>query len=121
VLAGVGGQYGLFVATYAIAGVYLSQPHTQVVVIGHGELADRLYDEAVRPFSVNKAALKFDFNHAVPQNLPPALAQTIPHLPTVKEQQTAAVLCSGISCQAPIFLPEELRQAVGRSLAAAQK
>jgi uncharacterized protein len=121
VLAGVAGQYGLFVATYAIAGVYLSQPHTQVVVIGHGGLADRLYDEAVRPFSVSKAALKFDFNQAVPQNLPPALAQTIPHLPTVKDQQTAAVLCSGLSCQPPIFQPEDLSQALRGNLAASLK
>ena len=38
VLAGVAGRYGLFAATYGIAGVHLSQPHTQVVVIGEGEL-----------------------------------------------------------------------------------
>jgi uncharacterized protein len=112
VLAGVGGQYGLFVATYGIAGMHLSQPHTQVVVIGGGELAGRLYHEAVRPFSVSKAVLRLDFNTAVPQNLPPALAQMIPHLPVVREQKTAAIVCAGFSCQPPISDPEQL----GRSL-----
>jgi uncharacterized protein YyaL (SSP411 family) len=112
VLAGVGGQYGLFVATYGIAGTHLSQPHTQVVVIGGGESADRLYHEAVRPFSVSKAVLRLDFNTAVPQNLPPALAQMIPHLPVIREQKTAAIVCTGFSCQPPISDPDQL----GRSL-----
>jgi uncharacterized protein len=112
VLTAGAGQYGLFAASYAIAAVHLSQPHTQVVVVGSDQLADRLYDEAVRPFSVTKAVLKFDFNRVVPQNLPPALAQTISHLPVVKEQRTAAVICSGFSCQPPISAPEELARSL---------
>jgi len=36
VFAGMAEQFGIFGATYGIAGVYLMQPHTQVVVIGEG-------------------------------------------------------------------------------------
>jgi uncharacterized protein YyaL (SSP411 family) len=120
VLAGVAGQYGLFAATYGIAGVQLSQPHAQVIVVGNGELADQLYAEAVAPFSVSKAELKLDFDKIVPQNLPPTLAQTIPQLPAVKEQKTAAIICAGLSCQPPIFNPEQLASSLRQSLAASQ-
>jgi len=117
VLAGVAGQYGLFAATYGIAGVHLSQPHTQVVVVGNGELADQLYSQAVAPFSVTKGVLRLDFNKVVPQNLPPVLAQTIPHLPAVKEQKTAAIICAGLSCQPPISDPEQLARNLRQSSA----
>ena len=116
VLAGVAGKYGLFAATYAMAGVYLSQPHVQVVVIGSGGLAERLYDEAVNPFSASKAVLRLDFNQVVAQNLPPSLAQTIPQLPAAKEEKTAAIICAGFSCQPPISDPEQLARALRQSL-----
>jgi uncharacterized protein len=108
VLAGVAEQYGLFAASYGIAGLLLSQPHTQVVVVGNGELADRLYHQGVRPFSLTKAVLKLDFNEAVPDNLPPVLAETIPRLPSVRERRTAAILCTGFTCQPPVSEPEKL-------------
>jgi uncharacterized protein len=108
VLAGVAGRYGLFAATYGIAGVHLTQPHTQVVVVGAGELAQQLYSSAVRPFSVSKAVLQLRSEQAAPQNLPPALAETIPRLPMIKDGKTGAIICSGFSCQPPIFDPGEL-------------
>jgi uncharacterized protein len=108
VLAGVAGRYGLFAATYGIAGVHLTQPHTQVVVVGAGELAQQLYSSAVRPFSVSKAVLQLRSEQAAPQNLPPALAETIPRLPMIKDGKTGAIICSGVSCQPPIFDPGEL-------------
>ncbi|MGA7380226.1 MAG: thioredoxin domain-containing protein, partial [Terriglobales bacterium] len=116
VLAGVGGRYGLFAATYGIAGVHLSQPHTQVVVIGHGEAALQLYSSAVKSFSVSKAVLKLSYEQAVTQNLPPALAETIPQLPAIQEGRATAVICSGFSCQPPIFNAEELASTLRRTL-----
>src|SRR5713101_3287808 len=95
VLAGLAGKFGIFAATYGIAAIHLLHPHTQIVVIGNGELADRLYAAAVAPFAFNKAALKLAANEAVPQNLPSTLAETIPHLPVVKEGKTGAVICAG--------------------------
>jgi uncharacterized protein len=108
VLAGVAGRYGLFAATYGIAGVHLAQPHTQVVVIGEGELAQQLYRTAVRSFSTSKAVFKLTPAQVVPQNLPPALAETIPQLPALSQGKAAAVICSGFSCQPPILDAEEL-------------
>ena len=117
VLAGMAGQYGLFAATYGIAAVHLSQPHTQVVIIGGGELAERLYNAAVAPYAASKAVLKLAPSKAVAQNLPPALAETIPQLPAVKEKQTIAVICAGFACQPPISDPEELSHSLRRLLA----
>jgi uncharacterized protein YyaL (SSP411 family) len=95
-----------------MAAVHLSQPHTQVVVIGEGDLAEQLWRVAVTPFSATKAVLKLAFNKAVAQNLPPALTQTIAQLPAVAAEQTAAVICSGFTCQAPISDAEELAKAL---------
>jgi uncharacterized protein len=86
----------------------------QIVIIGNGELADRLYNAAVAPYSASKAVLKLAANKAVPRNLPPALAETIPQLPAVKEEKTVAVVCSGFTCQPPISDPDELARSLHR-------
>jgi len=108
VIAGLAAQYGLFVATYGIAAVHLSHPHTQIVIVGNDELAGRLYNAALAPYSAGKAVLRLAANQAVPQNLPPALAESIPQLPAVKEEKSAAVICSGFTCRSPISDPVEL-------------
>jgi uncharacterized protein YyaL (SSP411 family) len=116
VLAGLAAQYGLFAATYGIAAVHLSQPHTQVVIIGSGEPAERLHAAAIAPYSASKAVLQLAPSKAVAQNLPPALAETIPQLPAVKEEKTVAVICAGFTCQPPISDPEDLAQSLRRLL-----
>ena len=116
VMAGVAGQYGLFAATYGIAGVHLSASHTQVVVMGNDELAQQLWRTAVTPFSLTKTALQFDFDKLIAPNLPPALAETLLNLPDVKDQRTAAVLCSGFACQPPIHDPQQLTTTLGQQL-----
>src|SRR5579863_8841763 len=108
VIAGLAAQYGLFVATYGIAAVHLSHPHTQIVIVGNDELAGRLYNAALAPYSAGKAVLRLAANQAVPQNLPPALAESIPQLPAVKEEKSVAVICSGFTCRPPISDPVEL-------------
>ncbi len=107
-IAGLAGQYGLFAATYGIAAVHLLHPHTQVVIVGNDELAGRLYDAAISSYAANKTVIKLEANESVPQNLPPALAETIPQLPGVKEGKTVAVICSGFTCQPPVSDPDEL-------------
>ena len=84
VFAGVAEQFGIFGATYAAAGVHFLQPHTQVVVIGEGDDAQRLYAAAVSSFAFNKAIIKLTPNEAVAANLPPALGTTIPALPAIR-------------------------------------
>ena len=108
VLAGLAGQYGIFAATYGIAAVHFSQPHTQVVVVGNDALADELRAAAIKDFRFVKAVLKLPAEKAVRANLPPALAETIPSLPFLKEGKTGAVICAGFSCLPPILEVEEL-------------
>src|ERR1700730_10313002 len=109
-LAGVAGKFGIFAATYGIAAVHLSRPHTQIVVIGEDDLAEQLFAVATSVFGLHKSVLKLAANEAVPQNLPPGLAETIPHLPVIREGKSAAVVCSGFSCQPPISDPEQFRR-----------
>ena len=108
IIAGLAGQYGLFAATYGIAAVHLLHPHTQVVIVGNDELAGRLYDAAIASYAANKTVLKLEASKAVPQNLPPALAETIPQLSGIKEGKTFAVICSGFACQPPVSDPDEI-------------
>ena len=115
ILAGLAGQYGLFAATYGIAAVHLSRPHTQVVVVGNNEVAQDLYKSAVAPFALNKAVIKLTgLENIVSQNLAPALAETIPHLPALSEKTSAAIICSDFSCQPPIANPKELTESLRR-------
>lgn len=108
--AGAASQYGIFAATYAIATVWYTRAHTQVVVVGNGEAADRLAAEAVAPFSLTKSVLRLADSEAAPQYLPPALRDTVPLVPAVREGKTAAVVCSDFSCSPPLFDPNELSQ-----------
>ena len=109
VFAGGAEKYGMFAATYALAVRDFTQPHTQVVIVGQDDIADQLCRNALHPLSLSKAVLRISAAAAVPQNLPPALAETIPNLPALRENRSFAVICSGFSCQAPIFEPAELR------------
>ena len=116
--AGVAGQRGIFAATYGLAVVRFLQPHTQVVVVGNDEAAVALYRAAVRPLGLSTAVVRLDADKVVAQNLPPALAETIPNLPALGGDQSPggqsfAVVCSGFACQPPIFDAEELARALG--------
>jgi uncharacterized protein YyaL (SSP411 family) len=112
VFAGMAGQYGIFCATYGIAGVQFSRPHTQVVIIGDDELASQLYSAACAQFAFNKSVIKLKANQAVPQNLAPALGETIPHVPGVASGKSTAVICSGFTCQPPLFEVKGLKSAL---------
>jgi uncharacterized protein YyaL (SSP411 family) len=107
-LAGTAGQYGIFAATYAIAATYLSQPHTQVILVGDGDLSDELYSAATKLWAFNVAVLKLAANESVLENLPPALAPTIPNLPFVKQGVIAALVCHDFRCESPIAEPSVL-------------
>jgi uncharacterized protein YyaL (SSP411 family) len=110
---GVAGQHGIFAATYGLAVVRFIQPHTQVLVIGKDEAAEKLYRAAVQPLGLSTAVLRLDADLAVAQNLPPALAVTIPNLPVLNASRSFAVVCSGFTCQPPVFDAEELAHTLG--------
>jgi uncharacterized protein len=115
VFAGSAEKYGMFTATYALAVAQLTQPHMQVIVVGQDEVADQLYRAALQPLMLNKAVLRLPASVIVPQNLPPALAATIPNLPALMDERSFAVICSGFTCQAPLFDPEEVNRRLGAS------
>jgi uncharacterized protein len=112
VYAGVAGQHGIFAATYGIAVVQFVQPHTQVVVVGKDEPAMALYRAAARSFGFTTAVIRIDDDKVVAANLPPALAKTIPSLPSIGVGPSFAVLCSGFACQPPIFDASKLERAL---------
>jgi len=111
--AGVVGQFGIFAATYGIAVVHWLENQVQVVVVSENE-ADRvggaLATAANAAFAFNKTTLRLTANQAVAENLPPALAATIPNLPALKSGKAFAVVCSGFTCQPPIEDAAELRR-----------
>jgi len=113
--AGVAEQFGIFAATYGIAVAYLVESPVQVVVIADDkdeESANVLHAAAVAHFSFGKTVLRLATNQAVRENLPPILAATIPGLPALASGKSFAVLCSGSTCQPPVFDAAELRRAV---------
>ena len=121
--AGVAEQFGIFAATYGIAVVHLLESPLQVVVIsedGDEDAASELYAAGVAPFAFNKSTLRLAANQATVENLPPALAATIPNLPGLDWKESAsgksgskksfAVPCSGSACQPPVHDAAELRR-----------
>ena len=108
VFAGAAEQFGIYAGTYGIAAIWLSKPHTQVVVVGEDEQAQALLCAARAPFAVNKSAICLTESEAVAQNLPPVLAETIPNLPPLKSKKSVAIVCTDFTCQPPIGNPEEL-------------
>jgi uncharacterized protein YyaL (SSP411 family) len=119
--AGVADQFGIFAATYGIAVAHLLESPVQVVVIAEdkdGETANQLEAAAVAHFSFGKTVLRLAANQAVRENLPPGLAATIPNLPALGAGKSFAVLCSGSTCQPPVFEASDLRRAVKAAIGA---
>jgi uncharacterized protein YyaL (SSP411 family) len=110
IFASSAAQYGMFAATYGLAVMQMLQPHTQVVIVGEDETATGLCRAALRTFSPNNSVVCIEHSEAVPQNLPPALADTIPHLPALHQGRSFAVICSNFTCQPPIMDPGEVEQ-----------
>jgi uncharacterized protein len=122
--AGVAEQFGIFAATYGIAVAHFLASPIQVVVIAGDASAESasakslvdLLAAANAPFAFHKSTLRLTANEAAAQNLPPALAATIPHLPQLKSGKPFAVLCSGSACQPPVSDAEALRQQLEHAL-----
>jgi uncharacterized protein len=106
--ASVAAQHGIFAATYGLAVASFSEPHTQVIIVGNDEAAKNLLQAARRSLSFTTQVLRLDADKAVAQNLPPALAETIPNLPALSGGRSFAVVCANFVCQPPVFMPEEL-------------
>jgi uncharacterized protein len=110
VFAGMADQFGIFGATYGIAAVHFSQPHTQIVVIGTGSDLDPLFAAAKAGFAFNKTVVRLTPNEIVEKNLPPALAERVPNHPGIRENSATAIVCSNFTCQPPVSTPEQLTE-----------
>ncbi len=106
--AGFVERAGIYAGSFGVAALWATQPHTQAVIVGRSERAEQLFAAAIAPLQLNKAVLCIPENEAVAQNLPPALAETIPNLPAVKSGESVAVVCRKFTCGPPISDPDEL-------------
>ena len=118
-LAGVAAQYGIFAGSYGLAANGLGISHSEIVIIGENELADKLFALATAQSRLGNSILRLTFSQAVEQNLPSSLADTIPQLLAVKQKQTCAVVCSAGSCKPPAHTIEELEQLLSAERSAA--
>jgi hypothetical protein len=112
-------QFGIFAATYGSAVVHLLESPVQAVVIaaeGDGGTAEKLEAAAVAPFAFTKSTIRLTANLVVRESLPPAFAETLPNLPPLHSGKSFAVLCSGSTCQPPIFDPAGLGNALDAAL-----
>jgi hypothetical protein len=116
IFAGAAEQFGIYAGTYGLAAIWLARPYTQVVLVGDGPAPDALHAAAARPFAVNKTVLHITEEEAVAAYLPPALADSVPHLSGIAKGRPMAVVCSNFTCQAPVSDPEELTRLIYGSI-----
>jgi uncharacterized protein YyaL (SSP411 family) len=76
----------------------------QVCVIGDDALAEELVVTAMARYAVNKSVIRLRREQL--GTLPPALAETLPHLPSL--DGSVAVVCRGNACLPPIRSAEKL-------------
>jgi uncharacterized protein YyaL (SSP411 family) len=116
--AGVVEHFGLYAATYALALERMVMPQLQVIVIGDDAAARALEAAAKARYAANMSVMRLkreQFAAQSPALLPPALLQTLTHLPRV--QGSFALVCSGHSCQTPVGTVKELEAVLTRRFA----
>lgn len=114
--AGIVEHFGLYAASYGLALERMVQRAVQVCVIGDDAEARRLEAVALARYAVNKSVIRFSREQL--GSLPPSLAETLPHLPDLKDASSGsfAVVCSGRGCLPPVRTVDELIAAMNQSL-----
>jgi uncharacterized protein len=112
--AGVVEHFGLFAASYGLALQRMVQRAVQVCVIGDDAAARRLEAVALARYAVNKSVIRLRRDQL--GALPKALAETLPHLPGLKEPGSFAVVCNGKGCLPPVSTVDDLIAAMNQSL-----
>jgi len=113
--AGVVEHFGLYAASYGLALQRMVQGAIQVCVIGDDAEARTLEAAALARYTANKSVIRLRRDQL--DALPPSLAETVPHLPGVKEATGSfAVVCTGRGCLPPVKTAEELVAALNQSL-----
>ncbi len=112
--AGVVEHFGLYAASYGLALQRMVLRPVQVCVIGDDAAARRLEAVAMARYAVNKSVIRLRRDQLMA--LPPSLAETLPHLPGLKDGGSFAVVCGAHGCQPPVASADELILAMNQSL-----
>ena len=94
--AGIVEHFGLYAASYGLALQRMILPPVQVCVFGDDEVARSLEAAALARFAVNKTVIRLRRDEVA--NLPPVLAEALPHLPELRRNESFAVVCAGKRC-----------------------
>jgi hypothetical protein len=114
--AGVVEHFGLYAAAYGIAlQQWLTAP-VEVCIVGEGDDARKLAAIATARYAVNKTVLVLRPDQIAAEALPPALAETLPHLPGLQTGEAFAVVCGNGRCSAPTNDPAELIEQTSAAL-----
>ena len=113
-VAGIVEHFGLYAGTYGVALEQFLLPHAQVIVIGSdADAALALEATATAGYAVNKSVIRLKPEQVRAENLPPALAETLPSLPGIQSDSTAiAVVCRSHACQPPVSNSQALLEAL---------
>jgi len=106
--AGVVEHFGLYAASYGLALRRAVAGSVQVCVIGDDDVAEVLAATAMAKYAVNKSVIRLRKEQL--DRLPPALAETLPHLPA--SEGSVAVVCRGNTCLPPVESAGELLAAL---------
>src|SRR5277367_2726894 len=112
--AGVVEHFGLYAASYGLALQRMVLRAVQVCVIGDDAVARRLEAVALARYAVNKSVIRLRRDQL--GALPKALAETLPHLPGLKEPGSFAVVCNGKGCLPPVSSVDDLIAAMNQAL-----
>jgi uncharacterized protein len=107
-------QYGLFAATYGLAALLHARHPLQVVVVGPATdpKSAELETAANEIYRFGKAVLRVTPERLASPSLPPALRETLPHLPAAAGLDAAepqALVCVETTCHPPVADPEALK------------
>ncbi|HMG03403.1 MAG TPA: thioredoxin domain-containing protein [Edaphobacter sp.] len=114
--AGIVEHFGLYAASYGLSLQRMVQGTVQVCVIGDDQQARELEAAALARYAVNKSVIRLRRDQLA--SLPPALAETLPHLPGLKDaaSESIAVVCTHKGCLPPVKTADDLVAALSQSL-----
>jgi uncharacterized protein YyaL (SSP411 family) len=114
--AGIVEHFGLYAASYGLALQRMVKGAVQVCIIGDDAHAQELEAAALAGYLVNKSVICL--RHDQLSMLPPALAETLPHLPVFKEKdtQSVAVVCTARGCLPPVTVAADLAELLSQTL-----
>lgn len=114
--AGIVEHFGLYAASYGLSLQRMVQGTVQVCVIGDDQQARELEAAALARYAVNKSVIRLRRDQLA--SLPPALAETLPHLPGLKDaaSESIAVVCTHKGCLPPVKSADDLVAALSQSL-----